>query len=303
MKDDILKISTIAQAHQIFGLGKPKHPLVSVIWHNNININESYLHVRCSLGMYYIGCKTETEGQIKYGRNSYDFEDGSMIFLKPQQVLSYEGHTADSSSCGWTLLFHPDLIAKSELGKSIDNYSYFSYDTTEALHLSEDERKTLNEILRKIEKEYRHNIDRHSQKLIVANIELLLDYCTRYYDRQFFTRTNLNKDILTRFEQLLGEYYAKENQIKFGIPTVNYCGQELNVSPKYLSDMLKRETGKNAKNHIDDYLITKAKNQLLGSSDSISEVAYSLGFEYPQHFAKVFKAKTGFSPSNFRNVN
>ncbi len=296
-------VESISEAHHIFGLSKPKHPLVSLINRKNIQVNEDFYDVRCTLGMYYIANKSSAEGSMKYGRNSYDFQEGSMIFVKPGQVLSYDGQQSDMPEDGWILLFHPDLIRKSELGKTIENYSFFSYDITEALHLSDGEKQMLNELVTKIEKEYQQNIDRHSQKLIISNIELLLDYCTRYYDRQFYVRTNLNKDILAKFENLLKSYYANETQLSLGIPSVAYCGKTLNMSPKYLSDLLKKETGKNAKAHINNFLINKAKNRLLNSTTSISEIAYVLGFEYSQHFSKIFKSQTGMSPSAYREIN
>ena len=301
--DEIIHIESISDMHDVFGLTKPKHPLVSIIQYKNAEIKEEFHHIRCSLGMYCIMNKNETDGSMGYGRNSYDFKEGSVLFVKPGQVLTYNGHQSNSEEPGWALLFHPDLIRKSELGKTIDNYSFFSYDASEALHISDEERQSLNELINKIEKEFQQNIDRHSQKLIISNIELLLDYCTRYYDRQFYTRTNLNKDVLTKFENLLKEYYSNENQLIIGVPTVGYCGKELNMSPKYLSDLLKKETGKNCKTHLDDFIINKAKNQLLNSTDSVSEIAYGLGYEYSQHFSKIFKAKTGTSPSIFRNMN
>ncbi|WP_299363194.1 AraC family transcriptional regulator [Winogradskyella sp.] len=300
--DSIIHIESISDMHKVFGLPKPKHPLVSIIRFKNVEIQEEFHHVRCSFGMYCVTQKNETVGSMKYGRNTYDFQEGSMVFIKPGQVLTYDGHQSTAEDPGWALLFHPDLILKSELGRSIDDYSFFSYDITEALHISEDEKMALNEILGKIEKEYHQNIDRHSQKLIISNIELLLDYCTRYYDRQFYTRSNLNKDVLAKFEQLLKTYYEDNNQYTTGIPSVSYCGNALHMSPKYLSDLLKRETGKNAKAHIDDFLLNKTKMQLLSSKASISEIAYSLGFEYSQHFSKLFKAKSGVSPSEYRSL-
>lgn len=300
---EILEIDSISDMHNVFGLSKPKHPLVSIIRFKDTQIKSEYHHIRCVFGMYCITQKNETDGSMQYGRNSYDFQEGSMLFIKPGQVLTYNGHQSTAEDPGWALLFHPDLIRKSELGKTIEQYSFFSYDITEALHLSEEEKQTLNELVIKIEKEYQNNIDRHSQKLIVSNIELILDYCTRYYDRQFYTRTNLNKDILARFNDLLKNYYSDENQLDMGIPSVAYCGKELNKSPKYLSDLLKKETGKNAKTHIDDYLINKAKSRLLRTTESVSEVAYALGYEYSQHFSKTFKAKTGMSPSEYRKLN
>jgi len=208
-----------------------------------------------------------------------------------------------SGASGWTLVFHPDLIRKSELGKSIDQYSFFSYEVTEALHLSDDEQKTLTELVDKIHKEYDQLIDRHSQDLIISNIKLLLDYCTRYYDRQFYTRTNLNKDFVTRFESLLKDYYQSDKPLEIGVPTVKYCGEEMNMSSHYLSDLLKKETGRSAQDHILYFLIERAKTKLLGTEDSISQVAYSLGFDYPNHFSKLFKAKAGMSPGEFRSQN
>ena len=300
---EILKIESISDMHNAFGLPKPKHPMVSIIRFKNAHIKSEYHHIRCAFGMYCITQKNETEGSMQYGRNSYDFQEGSMLFIKPGQVLTYDGHQSTAEDPGWALLFHPDLIRKSELGKTIEQYSFFSYDITEALHLSDEEKQTLNELVVKIEKEYLNNIDRHSQKLIISNIELILDYCTRYYDRQFYTRTNLNKDILAKFNGLLKTYYSDENQLDMGIPSVAYCGKELNISPKYLSDLLKKETGKNAKSHIDDFLINKAKSRLLRTTESVSEVAYALGYEYSQHFSKTFKAKTGMSPSEYRRLN
>ncbi len=301
--EDIVHVETITEAHQIFGLPKPKHPLVSVIYHKDIQLTQNVQNIPFTLGMFYIACKSDGGGSLKYGRSSYDFDEGSMLFVKPGQVIQNEGHEASGSDKGWTFLFHPDLIRRSELGNAINRYSFFSYDLTEALHLSEDEEQTLKDLLVKIESEYNQNIDRHTQKLIVSNIELFLDYCTRYYDRQFYTRTNLNLDILGKFETLLEEYYTRMEQINMGVPTVQYCGDKLNFSPKYLSDLLKKETGKSAKSHIDDFLIEKAKNRLLSSKDSVSEVAFHLGFEYSQHFSKMFKVKTGVSPSEYRILN
>ena len=185
----------------------------------------------------------------------------------------------------------------------MDAYSFFSYASNEALHVSEEERKTVTDIVEKIEKEISNNIDAHSQTLIISNLELLLNYCVRFYDRQFYTRTNLNKDIASQFEQLLKEYYAQEKQLELGIPSVQYCGQMMNMSPKYLSDLLRKETGQSTQDHIHQYIIEKAKTRLLNSNESASEIAYGLGFEYPQYFSRIFKKKTGISPTDFRIVN
>jgi AraC-like DNA-binding protein len=204
---------------------------------------------------------------------------------------------------GWTLAFHPDLIRKSKLADKINHYSFFNYEVNEALHLSEDERKTIEELLDKIEKEYSQNIDKHSQNLIISNIELLLDYCTRFYDRQFYTRTNINVDFVSKFEKLLKAYYETHMVDEIGLPNVQYLAKKLNFSSNYLSDLLKKETGKTAQEHIHLYVINRAKNSLLNSKSSISEIGYALGFEYPQHFSSLFKSKTGMSPSEYRNLN
>ena len=210
---------------------------------------------------------------------------------------------ASDSTEGWTLAFHPDLIRKSTLSDKIDQYSFFDYDVNEALHLSDDELKTIEQLLDKIVREYSQNLDRHSQNLIISNIELLLDYCARLYDRQFYTRTNINTDIVSKFENLLKAYYQSEKVDELGIPNVQYMARELNLSSNYLSDLLKKETGKTTQEHIHLYVVEKAKNFLLNSNSSISEIGYSLGFDYPQHFSNLFKSKTGLSPSEYRNLN
>ncbi len=300
---EFASINSITQVHEFMGLKKPKHPLVSVIHAREIHLVQMPINTPFVFNLFHISMKDGIEGRLGYGRNYYDFEEGTMIFTSPGQVITVEDPTHGEHSSGWSLIFHPDLIRGMRLSDSISQYSFFSYDIHESLHLSEEEKNTLTEIIGKIEKEFQYIIDRHSQKLIVSNIELLLNYCTRYYDRQFYTRANVNRDVLSRFEALLIDYYQEGDQLVRGIPTVNYCGNQLNVSPKYLSDLLKKETGKNAKSHIDDFLINKAKNMLLGSLDSISEIAFELGFEYSQHFSKVFKAKTGMSPSQYRSQN
>lgn len=201
------------------------------------------------------------------------------------------------------MLFHPDLIRKSELGKSIEDYSFFNYDLNEALHLSENERNSITDLVLKIEEEYNQNIDKHSQELIIANIEMLLKYSKRFYDRQFFTRTNLNKDLLSDFNKVVRTYYKSENPIQSGVLSVKECAEKLNLSVNYFGDLIKSETGRSAKDHINDYVIEKAKTLLLGSNESVSQIAYSLGFEYPQGLNKLFKAKVGISPSEYRNLN
>ena len=302
MNNNIIEIETISQVHNVLGMPKPKHPLVSVIPMDKMS-NYDYGDFTYILHMFLISLKMGVSGSITYGRNKYDFQEGTIVFSKPEQSLRYSENEQVEGDNGWTLIFHPDLIRKSELGRNIDNYTFFSYEANEALHLSEDERNSITEIVQKIENEYKQNIDRHSQELIIANIELILKYCTRYYDRQFYTRTNINKDAVSRFENLIKEYYKSENPLNLGVPSVKFCAAELNMSSHYLSDMLRKETGKSAQEHIYNFLIDKAKTRLLASGETVSQIAYELGFEYPQHFSKLFKSKTGISPAEYRKVN
>ncbi|MBT3029809.1 MAG: helix-turn-helix transcriptional regulator [Candidatus Thiodiazotropha sp. (ex Lucina pensylvanica)] len=301
---NIIHIETISDIHAALGLDKPKHPLVTVIPIDDRIKNYDYGNATYVLGFYQVSLKAGICGEITYGRNTYDFQEGTMVFTKPGQALSFKASEEDlASEEGWTLLFHPDLIRKSSLGNNIDHYSFFSYEIHEALHLSEDERVSITGLVRKIETEYQQSIDRHTQKLIVSNIELLLDYCTRFYDRQFYVRTNLNQDFVTRFENLLRDYFNSEQPLDLGVPSVKYCGERLNMSPSYLSDLLKKETGRTAQQHIQDTVIDKAKNLLLSTNEQVSQIAYGLGFDYPQHFSKLFKSRTGMSPAEYRRLN
>ena len=300
-----LVINSIHEAHKLLGLDKPKHPLVSVFKARDYEGAQVFEDIKVAIGLYRVILKSSSyTGKIRYGRNSYDYEEGTLIFSAPGQVMEYENETEPIDGIeGWTLAFHPDLIRSHQLSEKMSQYSFFNYELTEALHLSDDERRTIEELVEKIIKEYSQNLDQHSQHLIISNIELLLDYCVRFYDRQFFTRTNLNNDIVSRFEKLLISYYQSGKLIEYGIPNVEYCGKALNISPHYLSDLLKKETGMTAKAHIHSFIIDKAKNNLLNSTKSISEIGYELGFEYPQHFSNLFKSKTGISPKEFRASN
>ncbi|MDC8004318.1 helix-turn-helix domain-containing protein [Aureisphaera galaxeae] len=301
--DEIYNIESIEQIHQLLGLGEVKHPLVSVVHMKNFPKETDFEGMKFSSELYMISLKDGVEGSIQYGRSSYDFSDGTMIFTKPHQVIYGTTENICHDSKGWLLLFHPDLIRKSELGRTISQYSFFDYEVNEALHLSEEEQQIVTDLVLKIEREYQQNIDKHSQKLIVSNIELLLGYSTRYYDRQFYVRTNLHQDHISEFESLLRHYFNSNKPTELGLPSVKYCGEQLNMSPNYLSDLLKKETGKSAKDHINGYVVNRAKNKLLGTTDSISAIAYDLGFEYPQHFSKLFKSKTGVSPAQYRSQN
>ncbi len=303
MMNEIIRIKSINDVHRFLGLEKPRHPLVSVIQIDDRITNFDYGDAKYIFEFYQINLKQGFSGSMNYGRNSYDFDEGTLTFIKPNQTIQIENQDEIQGSSGWTLLFHPDLIRKSELGKSIEDYSFFNYDLNEALHLSENERNSITNLVIKIQEEYNQNIDKHSQELIIANIEMLLKYSKRYYDRQFFTRTNLNKDLLSEFNKVVRAYYNSDNPVQNGVLSVKECAKQLNLSVNYLGDLIKSETGRSAKDQINDYVIEKAKNELLGSNESVSQIAYGLGFEYPQGLNKLFKAKVGLSPSQYRNLN
>jgi AraC-like DNA-binding protein len=301
--NDIIHIKSISEAHASLGLPAPKHPLISV--HNDQDIlnKEVFAGRRFSSDMYMIMFKDNISGSLGYGRNSYDFQHGTLVFVGPGQVITVPSKEVMANSKGWSMSFHPDLIRKSHLGEIIDEYSFFSYEVNEALHLSKDEQDYILEVVKQIQKEYSQNIDKHSQRLIISNLELLLNYCTRFYDRQFYTRTNFNKDFVVQFDRILKDYFRKDLPTKIGIPTVSYFGKEMSMSANYLSDLLKKETGKSIKTHINEMLIDKTKTALLTTTDSIGQIAYDLCFEYPQSLSRLFKSKTGLTPNEYRHLN
>ncbi len=301
MSEEILKIKSISQLHEMLGFDKPKHPLISVIDAKQLVITEDMLNVKVSANFFYIGLKSSDCG-MRYGRHHYDFEEGVLAFSAPNQVYSVTSTSDFDEDEGWLLYFHPDLIRSTPLGENIDDYSFFSYDVHEALHLSDKEKQTLHDAVDRIREEYNERIDNHSQRVIVSSLELLLNYCLRFYERQFNTRTAQNKDIVTRVEDTLKDYYKTGQLIEYGPPSIHYLAEKVHLSPSYLSDLLKKETGRSAKDHINDFLIEKAKNMLLSSEDSVSEIAYSLGFNYPHYFSRLFKNKTGFTPQKYREV-
>jgi len=300
---EIIHIKSITEANRVFQFPPPKHPLVTVMWAKDFPDFSQFNELKFNTELYMVSLKDVIQGSLGYGRNTYDFSEGTMVFSKPNQVLSPEDKKVAEDAKGWVLLFHPDLIRRSELGKRMYGYSFFDYEVHEALHLSDEEQQIVTDLILKIEKEFDQSIDKHSQKLIVSNIELLLNYCMRYYDRQFYVRTNLNQDHISDFEHLLTDYFESDKPSTIGLPSVNYCGEELNMSSNYLSDLLKKETGKSAKDHIYSFVVDRAKNMLLGTTDSISEIAFDLGFEYSQHFSKMFKRQTGMSPNKYRSQN
>jgi AraC-like DNA-binding protein len=292
---------SISEAHQFIGMDPPSHPLISVVREWPI-VDFDFANAKITSDLYIISLKGGS-GTIGYGKSTYDFDKGTIVFTAPKQTLTFESSIEHGDQSGWTILFHPDLIRKSNLGSEIVRFSFFDYKVNEALHISEKEYKILNDFVRHIEIEVEQNLDIHSQELIVTNLQSLLKYCQRFYDRQFFTRTNLHKDYIVLFEEYLENYFASSKLVDKGLPTVANCGEALNMSARYLSDLLKVETGRSAKDHIHDFIIEKAKTLLLGSNKSVSEVAYGLGFDYPQHFSKLFKLKTGQNPTDFRTMS
>ena len=297
------KIKSVSQVHTMLGLEKPKHPLITIIrkWPQ---MNSDYGEVKIRSELYLLSMKGKMKGgTFQYGKNSYDFEDGTLVFVAPKQIMSFANQIEELDDSGWTILFHSDLIRKAELGKTITNYSFFAYETNEALHLSEKEKQSLFELVKNIETELNQNIDKHSQDITIQNLQSILKYSNRYYDRQFYTRTNLNKDFVSKFEQYLQNYFSSSDLVEKGMPSIKQCGEAMNMSGSYLSDLLKVETGSSAKEHIYSYLIEMAKTDLLNSNASISEIAFNLGFDYPQHFSKLFKNKVGVSPTEYRNLN
>lgn len=281
------------------------HPLVSVINFSKANPRSwgGEKKVKLYFGMYCIFLKDVKCGDLKYGRNYYDYQEGTLVFVSPGQVLEIENDGKVYQPKGHALVFHPDLTRGTPLAKGISEYNFFSYNTNEALHVSERERQIVLDCFSKIETELRQNIDKHSKKLIASNIELFLNYCERFYDRQFITRDNSNKGILEKFEELMNSYFSSEMPQQNGLPSVAYFADELHLSANYLGDLMKKETGKSAKEYIQDKLIEVAKNKTFDATKTISEIAYEMGFKYPQHFTRLFKNRTGYSPNEYRLQN
>ncbi|PAB61419.1 AraC family transcriptional regulator [Anaeromicrobium sediminis] len=294
----MINIDTITRLHELLGYDKPIHPLITLIDINNIQFSSKYENRQMVVGFYTISLKDGHNCKFKYGRQYYDFSEGSMMFTAPGQVGTVEHTPSDAK--GWMLCFHPDLIRKSQLNSKIKEYTFFSYDSSEALHLSEQEEETINNIVNTIKEEINENSDIYSDELIVSNLEVLLNYARRFYGRQFITRNSANKDVISRFETFLTDYFQSKDLVDNGLPTVKYLAGKMGYSTNYLSDVLKKETGKNTQEHIHFQLIEKAKSLLLSTEESVAQVAYTLGFEYPGHFSKLFKKKTGMSPSEYR---
>jgi len=298
MEEKVINIKTISELHRLYEHSAPKHPLVSVVDLMSVRHDALDPNVGYQMDFYLVACK-RFKGAIRYGRSQYDFEEGSVMFTAPGQVL-VAGPEVEMEE-GWALFFHPDLINSSALGRMIHQYSFFLYDINEALHVSEEEKAILYDCVSKIERECTSRIDKHTQHLIVSNIELLLSYCERFYDRQFLTREKVSNDIVQQFELLLNDYFTREIQQQDGLPDVKYFSSRLNLSAKYLADLLHKFTGKSTQEHIHLRLVREAKNLLWSTNRSISEISYDLGFEHASHFSRLFKTKTGLTPGEFRN--
>jgi AraC family transcriptional activator of pobA len=297
--EEIVKIDSIAKYNTMRGV-TTKHPLVSVI---DLSKARPMPARSFNFGLYAVGLKELNCGQLRYGRKQYDYQEGSLVFVAPGQMLGVQPGIEPFAPKGWVLLFHPDLINGTPLGRHIQDYSFFSYDVYEALHLSDKEKSIVMDCFSKIEYELNQNIDKHSKGLIASNIELLLNYCIRFYDRQFIMRDNANKGILERFEYLLKGYFSSDKLQNEGMPSVAYCAEALHLSPNYFGDVVKKETGRSAQEYIQSKVIDLAKERLFDMNKSVSEIAYELGFKYSQHFSRLFKQKAGVTPNDYRMMN
>ena len=295
--EGIMKIDTIEQYNNLFGF-ETRHPLVSFV---NFDTVESQGHYRMTVGFYSVFLK-ETKGcTINYGETMYDFDDQTIVCIAPGQTVGYttlEGVPSKAKG----ILFHPDFIRGTSLGQKIKKYSFFSYEANEALHLSAEERMIINNCLSIIRTELQHAIDKHTKGLITTNIELLLDYCMRFYERQFITRQDMNLDALARFEKLFNEYFDSGLTAEKGVPSVKYFADKICLSPNYFGDLVKKETGKSAKEYIQLKMLDMAKENLLDPNKTVTQIAYLLGFQYPQHFVRFFKKYEGMTPSQYRQA-
>lgn len=300
--NELQQINTITEFHRLRGLPKPLHPLVSLVDYSLVQHTPDNNRMSWVQQFYTIGLKRDVCGKFRYGQQEYDFDEGLMSFIAPGQVFSMEVYDYGEAPppSGWLLLVHPDLFWNTPLAKTIKQYAFFGYNVNESLFLSEKEELIVLGILQNIEREYRENIDKFSQSIIVSQIETLLNYADRFYQRQFITRKITNHHLLNRIEEFLSGYIGNDALLMQGLPTVKSIADELNVSPDYLTSVLRSLTGLTTQQHIQNKLIEKAKEKLSTTNLSISEIAYGLGFEHPQSFSKLFKAKTNQSPLAFR---
>ena len=300
----VVNFNTITE-YNVFNNNETLHPLISVIDFSKADERswEGEKSVRIYYGFYCIFLKDIKCGDLRYGCNYYDYQEGTLVFVAPGQVMEVETDGKVYQPKGHALVFHPDLIHGTSLFKSINDYHFFSYNANEALHLSERERQIVLDSFSKIQSELQLGVDKHSKKLIASNIELFLNYCERFYDRQFITRENINKGILEKFEEVLNTYFSSDKPNIIGLPSVSYCADELHLSANYFGDLIKKETGKSAQEYIQNKIIDVAKNKILGNNLTVNEIAYQLGFKYPQHFSRLFKQRVGYTPKEYRSLN
>ena len=295
--DKILNLDSVDLYNKLYGL-ETLNPLVSVIDLNKATSSVDL--IRFNYGIYALYLKLEKACDIKYGRQTYDYQEGTIVCFPPGQTAETNPTTDKVQVNAHGILFHPDLLRGTSLGKSIKKYTFFSYEVNEALHLSEEERSIVMDCLKIIRMELEHGVDKHSKTLLVNHIELLLNYCMRFYERQFITRGKTNRDVLTRFENLLDEYFESALAEQDGLPTVKYFADKLCLSSNYFGDMFKKETGKSPQEYIQEKVIELAKERISDTADTVSQIAYSLGFQYPQHFCRLFKKRVGYTPSEYR---
>lgn len=295
--DKILNLDSVDLYNKLYGL-ETLNPLVSVIDLNKATSSVDL--IRFNYGIYALYLKLEKACDIKYGRQTYDYQEGTIVCFAPGQTAETNPTTDKVQVNAHGILFHPYLLRGTSLGKNIKKYTFFSYEVNEALHLSEEERSIVMDCLKIIRMELEHGVDKHSKTLLVNHIELLLNYCMRFYERQFITRGKTNRDVLTRFENLLDEYFESTLAEQDGLPTVKYFADKLCLSSNYFGDMFKKETGKSPQEYIQEKVIELAKERISGTADTVSQIAYSLGFQYPQHFCRLFKKRVGYTPSEYR---
>jgi len=297
--ENVTRIDTVGQ-YNALNNNETLHPLVNIV---DLSKADQRLNRKSNYGFYAVFLKEIKCGDLHYGCNYYDYEEGTLVFVGPGQVIGVENNGEFYQPKGQVLVFHPDLLRGTSLSRHMTDYNFFSYEVHEALHLSESERKIILDCYAKIKQELERGIDKHSKTLIVSNIELLLNYCVRFYDRQFITRDHANKGILQKFEELLNGYFSSEKPKEIGLPTVGYCADQLNLSANYFGDLIKKETGKSPQEYIQLKTMDIAKEKIFDTTKSVSEIAYELGFKYPQHFTRLFKQRVGYTPNEYRMLN
>lgn len=298
--ENIVQLESIDAYNKLYGL-PTLHPLVAVI--DLTKATRIVNHVKMHYGVYALFLKNGVNCTLKYGRQYYDYQEGTIVSFAPGQLIGVETEEDEIRPEIYGLMFHPDLIHGTALGHKMNQYGFFDYAQNEALHLSDQECSIIMDCLHKIEYELNYPVDKHSRALLSVHIELVLDYCLRFYDRQFCTRAKVNSDMLTRFEQLLNAYFNGHEPKRNGLPSVKYFADKVCLSPGYFGDLIKKETGRTAQEYIQRKIIGLSKHRLLGTTQSVSEVAYSLGFQYPQHFIRLFKREVGCTPGEFRTQN